>query len=110
MSSVGMREHSFILVCNRSSTELSGFESSEVLHKTLSSLFPLKKKKKKKKKKKPKKATSTNLYNLISISNRNSHLKFLPVIQRVEPVSGVLGKSLPAAGYIQQVALALLSA
>ena len=101
-----MREHSFILVCNRSSTELSGFESSEVLHKTLSSLFPLKKKKKTK----PKKATSTNLYNLISISNRNSHLKFLPVIQRVEPVSGVLGKSLPAAGYIQQVALALLSA
>lgn len=100
-----MREHSFILVCNRSSTELSGFESSEVLHKTLSFLFPLKKKEQN-----PKKATSTNLYNLISVSNRNSHLKFLPVIQRVEPVSGVLGKSLPAAGYIQQVALGLLSA
>lgn len=99
-----MREHSFILVCNRSSTELSGFESSEVLHKILSFLFPLKKKNKTQKK--PPQLT----YNLISVSNRNSHLKFLPVIQRVEPVSGVLGKSLPAAGYIQQVALGLLSA
>lgn len=86
-----MREHSFILVCNRSSTELSAFESSEVLHKTLASLFPLKKTKNKT-------PTSTNLYNLMSISSRSSHLKVLPVIQRVEPISGVLGKSLPAAG------------
>lgn len=107
MSSVGMREHSFILVCNAigallSSVALKALKSSTKLFPPFSLL--------KTKPKKPKKATSTNLYNLVSISNRNSHLKFLPVTQRVEPVSGVLGKSLPAAGYIQQGSLELPSA
>lgn len=86
-------------------SELSGFESSEVLHKTLSSLLPPPKKNTKNKNKT--KPTSTNLYNLIGISTRNSHLGFLPVVEWVEPVSGVLGKSLSAAPSSQQVSVSV---
>lgn len=79
-------------------SELSGFESL----KSSTKLFPpfLAPKKKKK-------STSTSLYNLISISNSNSHLKFLPLIEWVEPVSGALGKSLSAAPSSQQVSVSV---
>lgn len=93
MSSVGTREHSFILVCNLSSVALKALKSSTKL---FPPFFASKKT-----------PTSTTLYNLISISSRNSHLKFLPLTEWVEPVSGVLGKSLSAAPSSQQVSVSV---